>query len=90
MSRPHLILAVKNVSPQSGRAGRQTSRKMPQKKGTQVICAPKKSPDHLQQALQSWQKLLGFVQDPCACGRESVLKVRAVLSTQSHSQQVSY
>lgn len=54
------------------------------------LCAPKKSPHHLQEALQSWQELLGFVQDACACGKEPVLKVRPVLSTRSHSQQVSY
>lgn len=30
------------------------------------------------------------MQDPCACGKEPVLKVRVVLSTRSHSQQVSY
>lgn len=59
-------------------------------KSAHELCAPKISPHHLQQALQSWQKLLGFVQDPCACGKEPVLKVRVVLSTQSHSQQVSY
>lgn len=59
-------------------------------KSERKLCAPKKSSCHLQQALQSWQKLLGFVQDPCACGKEPVLKVRVVLSTQSHSQQVSY
>lgn len=59
-------------------------------KSAHDLCAPKKSPRHLQQALQSWQELLGFVQDPCACGKEPVLKVRAVLSTRSHSQQVRY
>lgn len=41
-----------------------------------------KKPSHIQQVLQSWQKLLGFVKDPCACGKESVLKVRAVLSSE--------